>query len=68
MKNYKKSKELLYTIVEFMWRDLKLKPSQALIFTIIVNYKSYLCNIQELMRVTQSTEATVRKYLILLEV
>lgn len=60
MKNYKKSKELLYTIVEFMWRDLKLKPSQALIFTIIVNYKSYLCNIQELMRVTQSTEAVKR--------
>ncbi len=58
-----KSSKYYYTICEFMWRDLKLKPAAALILSIIIAYGGYQCDIDGLIDVIGMSEKTIRNYL-----
>lgn len=43
--NIKNRQDQFYTVQEFMWRDLKLDITECAIYSIILGYKAYICNV-----------------------
>ncbi len=55
--------KLNFTISEFMWRDLMLDRLECILYSIILSFKAYQCNIKQLQEITGCGKSAIYKRL-----